>query len=196
TVLPFHELCHGCGACSYVCPENAITEVPKEIGTVESGIGKGVPFIHGTLHIGAAMAPPIIREVKKLIDPGKTVVIDAPPGTSCPVISAMKDTDFCILVTEPTPFGLHDLKLAVAVVRKMKIPHGVVINRATLGDSETEEYCEAEGVAVLMRIPFDKRIAKAYSKGTPIVDELPELKEDFIRMKERIDAVVNTGGSV
>ena len=192
-VLTFHELCHGCGACSYVCPVGAIKEVPKEIGNVEEGTGRGIPFVHGTLDIGAAMAPPVIRQVKKQIDSEKTVIIDAPPGTSCPVIGAMKNTDFCVLVTEPTPFGLHDLKLAVDVVRKLAIPHGVVINRATLGDNETEDYCASEHIEILMRIPFDKRIAEVYSQGTPIIEALPELKKGFRDMHEKIERMVSEG---
>jgi len=190
TVLVFSELCHGCGACSYVCPHDAIREVPKKIGVVESGEGRGVPFVHGKLDVGAAMAPPVIREVKNEIDLEKTVLIDAPPGTSCPVISAMKKTDFCLLVTEPTPFGLHDLKLAVDVVRKIGIPYGVVINRATLGDGETDAYCTAENIDVLLRIPFDKKIARAYSQGTPIIEALPTLKEEFKGMHSKIVELV------
>jgi MinD superfamily P-loop ATPase len=137
------------------------------------------------------MAPPVIREVKNEIDTEKITIIDAPPGTSCPVISAMKKTDYCILVTEPTPFGLHDLKLAVEVVRKLGIPHGVVINRATLGDDKTEEFCQKEDIPVLMRIPFDKKIAETYSQGEPIVAALPELKNDFQTMLVEIQAQVN-----
>jgi MinD superfamily P-loop ATPase len=191
TVLTFHELCHGCGACTYVCPEGAIKEVPKEIGNVEVGRGRCIPFAHGTLDIGAAMAPPVIRQVKKHIDTQKTVIIDAPPGTSCPVISAMKNTDFCVLVTEPTPFGLHDLKLAIDVVRKLAIPHGVVINRSTLGDNETEDYCASEHIEILMRIPFDKRIAELYAQGTPIIEARPALKKEFHDMHEKIGQMIN-----
>ncbi|MDB4303772.1 ATP-binding protein [Desulfosarcina sp.] len=192
TVLTFHELCHGCGACAYACPEHAIREVNREIGRVELGHHDNLEFIHGIMNIGEAMAPPVIRAVKSHIDSKKTVIIDAPPGTSCPVICAAKDTDFCILVTEPTPFGLHDLKLAVEVVRKLAIPHGVVINRATLGDDETEKYCGSENIPVLMRIPFDKRIAKAYSQGDLIIEVIPELKDEFKNMHVMIDELVKS----
>lgn len=190
SVLVFSELCHGCGACTYICPTDAICEEPKDIGIVEIGMGRGIPFVHGKLNIGAAMAPPVIRAVKQEIDRAKTVIIDAPPGTSCPVISAMKDTDFCVLVTEPTPFGLHDLQLAIDVVKKINIPHGVVINRATLGDSETEKYCAAEHIEVLMRIPFDKKIARAYSQGKPIIEDMPVLKNDFQDMYKKIEKLI------
>lgn len=195
TVLTFHELCHGCGACAYVCPERAIKEIPKEIGVVESGKGEGVVFVQGVLNIGAAMAPPVIREVKKHIAEDRITIIDAPPGTSCPVISAMKKTDFCVLVTEPTPFGLHDLKLAIEVVRKLKLPHGVVINRATLGDNETEKYCQSENIEVLLRIPFDRRVAQMYSQGNIIIRAIPHLKDDFREMYKRIKGIVKLHNS-
>jgi len=135
-VLIFPELCHGCGSCTYFCPNDAIKEENKEIGVVEIGRKGDIQFIHGKLNIGKMMAPPVIREVKKHINKKKTVIIDVPPGTSCPVITAIKDTDFVILVTEPTPFGLNDLSLAVEVVRKLKIPFGVIINRSDLGNKK------------------------------------------------------------
>ncbi len=178
-VLVFSELCHGCGSCSYFCEQNAIKEVGKEIGVVESGSAKGVSFVHGRLNIGQAMAPPLIRAVKRHINSTKVSIIDAPPGTSCPVIESIKGSDFCILVTEPTPFGLNDLTLAVEVIKKLSIPFGVVVNRADLGDDKTELYCQREHIAILMRIPFDRNIAEAYSKGDTIVETLPEYKKDF-----------------
>ncbi|MFC1808947.1 ATP-binding protein [Candidatus Omnitrophota bacterium] len=192
TVLTFSELCHGCGACAYVCPVQAIKEVNRKIGTVEIGYCDDLEFIYGILNIGEAMAPPVIRAVKNYINQEKTVIIDAPPGTSCPVICAAKDTDFCILVTEPTPFGLHDLTLAVEVVRKLDIPHGVVINRSTLGNDETEKYCVRENIPVLMRIPFDKRIATAYSQGDLIIEAMPELRNKFKSMHTMIDELVKS----
>ncbi len=178
-VLVFPELCHGCGACHYLCPEGAIQEVPKEIGHIEAGSRDGLDFIHGRLNIGEAMAPPLIRAVKNAALPDKTTVIDAPPGTSCPVIEAVKDSDYCILVTEPTPFGLNDLMLAVLVMRKLTLPFGVVINRADLGDLNTETYCARENIPVLLRIPFERRIAEGYSRGDTIVRSVPEYKERF-----------------
>ena len=179
TVLTFPALCHGCGACSLLCPQKAITEVDKEIGVVEIGVSGKIQFIHGKLNIGEAMAPPLIRAVKEHINPTRTAIIDAPPGTSCPVIESIKDSDFCILVTEPTPFGLNDLTLAVEVLRKIKIPFGVVINRSDLGDGKTDNYCSKENIPILMKIPFKREIASAYSKGMLIVEALPEYKKDF-----------------
>ncbi|MFA5156681.1 MAG: ATP-binding protein [Candidatus Omnitrophota bacterium] len=179
TTLVFAHLCHGCGACSALCPEKAIKEINREIGLVEFGNCGRIEFIHGKLNIGEAMSPPLIRQVKEHIDFKKTVIIDAPPGTSCPVVASVKDSDFCVLVTEPTPFGLNDLILAVEVLRKLKIPFGVVINRADLGNNKTDEYCRQEDIAVLMRIPFKKEIAMAYSKGEPMIKAFPEYKKDF-----------------
>jgi MinD superfamily P-loop ATPase len=179
TSLVFAQLCHGCGACSALCPHGAIKEVNREIGIVESGNSGEMDFIQGKLNIGEAMAPPLIRQVKKNIDSEKTTIIDAPPGTSCPVVVSVKDSDFCLLVTEPTPFGLNDLILAVGVLRKLNIPFGAVINRADLGDNKTEKYCRQENIPVLMRIPFKKEIAMAYSKGDTIVEAFPEYKKKF-----------------
>jgi MinD superfamily P-loop ATPase len=188
-VLIFPELCHGCGSCTYFCPNDAIKEENKEIGVVEIGRKGDIQFIHGKLNIGKMMAPPVIREVKKHINKKKTVIIDVPPGTSCPVITAIKDTDFVILVTEPTPFGLNDLSLAVEVVRKLKIPFGVIINRSDLGNKKTDEYCTGENIPILMRIPFSKKIAGIYSRGDSIVEALPEYREKFQRLFKRIRKV-------
>jgi len=179
SVLIFPHLCHGCGACSALCPEEAIKEVNREIGVIEIGEAQGIQFIHGKLNIGEAMSPPLIRQVKEYINPTKTVIIDAPPGTSCPVVTSVKGSDFCILVTEPTPFGLNDLILAVEVLRKLNIPFGVVINRADLGNNKTEEYCKQESIPVLMRIPFDREIAVLYSKGIPLVAKKKEYRKNF-----------------
>jgi MinD superfamily P-loop ATPase len=177
--LVFEQLCHGCGACSALCPAKAIKEVEREIGVVELGGCGKIDFVHGKLNIGEAMSPPLIRQVKDEINFERTIIIDAPPGTSCPVVASVKGSDFCVLVTEPTPFGLNDLILAVEVLRKIKIPFGVVINRADLGNTKTEEYCKKENITVLMRMPFKKEIAMAYSKGEPIVKVFPKYKKDF-----------------
>jgi MinD superfamily P-loop ATPase len=179
SILTFPYLCHGCGACAYLCPQKAIKEVGKEIGAAELGNAGPMQFIHGRLNIGEAMAPPLIRQIKSYINPTRTVIIDAPPGTSCPVVESVKESDFCILVTEPTPFGLNDLTLAVEVLRKLKIPFGIVVNRFDLGDSKTDDYCQNENIPIMMRIPFREKIAKAYSKGQPIVEVLPQYKKDF-----------------
>ena len=179
TILIFPELCHSCGACSLLCPRQAITEEKREIGRIETGERGDIQFVQGCLNVGEAMSPPLIKQVKALIDPGRIVIIDSPPGTSCPVIAAIKGCDFCLLVTEPTPFGLNDLVLAVETVRKLGIPFGVIINRSDLGDNKTEEYCAVENIPILMRIPFKKEIAQAYSKGLALIERLPEYKRKF-----------------
>ena len=186
TILVFPELCHGCGACSYLCPQNAIGEVKREIGVIELGTKGDLQFGHGRLNIGEAMSPPLIRAVKEYSNSSRTVIIDAPPGTSCPVIESIKGSDYCILVTEPTPFGLNDLMLAVEVLRKLKIPFGVVINRSDLGNEDTHVYCKKENISILMEIPFKKEIAVLYSKGMPLVEQLPEYKKEFSKLYERI----------
>ena len=186
-VLVFPELCHGCGACACFCPEEAIKEVNKEIGFVEFGEKNNLQFVHGKLNIGSAMSPPIIKAVKKHINPTRTVIIDAPPGTSCPVIESVKKSDFCVLVTEPTPFGLNDLMLAVEVLRKLAISFGVVINRSDLGDEKTEDFCKKENIPLLMKIPFEKEIALAYSKGEMIVESYPEYKNNFCDLFNQIN---------
>ena len=189
TVLPFHELCHGCGGCMEVCPEKAITETGRELGVIERGHRNGIEFVHGRLRVGEAMSPPLIKKVREYARPGTLTIIDAPPGTSCPVIASMKDADFVLLVTEPTPFGLHDLKLAVGAVRMLKIPCGLVINRSDMGDNQVKEYAKDEDVPVLMEIPFDRRIAEAYSRGEMIVEVMPEWKERFLELYHSIEEI-------
>ena len=190
TVLPFHELCHGCGGCMLVCPEKAITEGTRELGTIEIGHRNGLEFVHGTLRVGEAMSPPLIRKVRSYAKPDRVTIIDAPPGTSCPVIASMKGADFVLLVTEPTPFGLHDVKLAVGAVRILGIPCGLVINRSDMGDERLREYAGAEAIPILMEIPFDRKIAESYSKGELLVDVRPEWKEKFLQLYERIEEIV------
>ncbi|MFC1968675.1 ATP-binding protein [Chloroflexota bacterium] len=190
-VLVFPELCHGCGACSYLCPEHAISEEGREIGVVEIGQSDGIGFVHGRLSIGEAMATPVIRKVKEHIDSGVTAIIDVSPGTSCPVVEAIKGSDFCLLVTEPTPFGLNDLVLAVEAARKLGIPCGVVINRAGVGDKKVEVYCLEQGIPILLTIPLDTKIASLYSAGIPLLKGIPEWQAHFLglfnKAKERAD---------
>ncbi len=178
-VLVFPELCHGCGGCMLLCPQKAITEGRREVGIVEKGRAGEIEFVHGKLKIGEAMSPPLIRAVKSNVDSNKTAIIDVPPGTSCPVIEAVKGSDFCILVTEPTPFGLNDLILAVEVLRILQIPFGIVINRADVGDEKVKGYCQRERIPILMHIPMDREIAMAYSRGIPIVADKPHWKGKF-----------------
>ncbi len=189
SVMIFPELCHSCGGCMAVCPDDAITETGRELGIVQQGHSNGVAFAHGRSRVGEAMSPPLIKEVRALSDPGKRVIIDAPPGTSCPVIAAMKDTDFVLLVTEPTPFGLHDLKLAVGAVDVLNIPRGLVINRSDMGDDKVREYAKTVDLPILMEIPFDRKIAEAYSRGDTLVDAIPQMKADFLELYRRIEEI-------
>jgi MinD superfamily P-loop ATPase len=161
------ELCHDCGACAYVCPEEAISDGGREIGLVGAGHVGGVYFRWGRLHVGEARSLPVIRAVKDLAASPDldTVIIDAPPGVACPTVETLRASDLAVLVTEPTPFGLHDLRLAVDTARQMDIPFGVVVNRAGIGDSRVNDYCSAEDVPILMEIPDDRRIAEACSRG-------------------------------
>lgn len=189
-VLVFPELCHGCGGCLLVCPEDAITETGREVGAVRLGRSGAVGFIDGRLRVGEAMSPPLIKRVRAAADPERITLIDAPPGTSCPVIAAMHGADFVVLVTEPTPFGLHDLKLAVEAVRLLGIPAGLVVNRADLGDDAVFRYAESEGLPLLLAIPFDRHIAEAYSRGQLIVDALPDWRQRFVELYQQIDTIV------
>lgn len=193
-VLVFPELCHSCGGCMEVCPEKAITEGKRELGMMESGHCGELGFSQGRLRIGEAMSPPLIKKVRENRNGAKTIIIDAPPGTSCPVIAAMKGSDFVLMVTEPTPFGLHDLQLAVEAVKMLGIPCGLVINRSDIGDDRVIEYAGQEGLPILMEIPFDRKIAEAYSCGKPIVEVMPEWKHDFRTLYHRIEDLVKAEG--
>jgi len=189
-VLVFPELCHGCGSCTLSCPEGAIHEVLHVMGRLESGRAGPIAFGHGILNVGEAMAVPIIRQLKAkhVANANHSVaILDASPGTSCPVVETMRGSDFVLLVTEPTPFGLHDLRLAVQVARdELGLPVGVVINRDGMGDSGVDNYCAAEGIPILMRIPLDRRIARAISGGEALVEALPEYRPRFVELYERI----------
>jgi len=197
-VLVFPGLCHGCGACTLFCPEKAISEEGNEIGILEEGKAGSINFTHGRLNIGEPMAPPIIKKIKKKskedysgnkdnnITNHHITLIDAPPGTSCPVIESIKGSDYTILVTEPTPFGLHDLILAVEVLKKLNIPHGVVLNKCDIGDQKVEEYCKKNDIPLLLSIPLDREIAVAYSQGIPIVKINPSYEQKFIQLFQKI----------
>ena len=190
-VLVFPNLCHGCGACSYLCPEKAITEVGREIGIVEWGHSDGIEFAHGKLNVGEAMPTPVIRRAKAKANRDEIVIIDVSPGTSCPVVESIKDSDFCLLVTEPTPFGLNDLILAVETVKELGVSCGVVINRAGVGDSKVEEYCLREGIPVLLTIPLDTEIARLNSRGITLVEGMPQWKESFTELFDQIREIMN-----
>jgi len=193
TVLVFRELCHGCGACSYVCPAGAISEEPRQVGVVERGRVGTMRFAQGRLNVGEAMAGPVIRAVKRLADPAATVISDAPPGTSCPVVETIRGSDFCLLVTEPTPFGLSDLTIAVEVSREINVPCGVVINRDGPGDESVERYCAQEAIPVLMRIPFDRRIAEAYCRGETLAAAMPSWQQAFRELFDRVRGLAAVG---
>ena len=186
-VMTFEQLCHSCGGCMLVCPVGAITEKPKEIGFVDIGTANDVKFGQGRLKIGDIHTPPLIKKTKVHALQEGIVIVDAPPGTSCPVIEAVKGADFVLLVTEPTPFGLNDLKLAVGLVRDMNLPFAVAINRYGIGNDEVEKYCGTENIEIAMKLPDDRRIAEAYSTGQMIVDALPEYKEQFSKLYEYLD---------
>jgi len=190
-LLVFPQMCHGCGGCIHICPEKAIAEKPREIGVIETGHAHSMDFMQGLLNVGDPMATPIIGQLCKRLDSSKTVILDSPPGTSCPVIETVRGSDFCILVTEPTPFGLHDLRLAVDTVRQLGVPFGVIINSAGIGDDAVEDYCREEGIRLLMKIPWDRRIADPYSRGEPVVRVIPALKEQFKNLYTEIATAVN-----
>ena len=186
----FPELCHGCGLCKMVCKYDAIEEKERKIGEIFYGSKGGIKLYQGLLNIGEAMATPVIKELKKFS--GENTIIDAPPGNACPVIEAIYDADYVILVTEPTPFGLHDLKIAVEIVRKFKIPFGVIINKYGIGDNGVEKYCKKEEIKILMKIPHSKEIAKFYSEGIPFVLKMKEWKEKFLELYEEIKNETNS----
>jgi MinD superfamily P-loop ATPase len=185
-VLTFHELCHGCGGCTLVCPVGAIREVPRGIGVLEEGTSNGVRFVHGKLNVGEPMAPPLIRAVKKTVPSQHETIVDAPPGTSCPVIESVKGADYVVLVTEPTPFGLNDLQLAVEMTRRLGLPFGIVVNRSDIGDARVTDYARREGITVLLEIPDDRQVAEAYSRGETVLSLGGEYKDMFSRLIENI----------
>lgn len=189
-VLVFPELCHGCAGCWLVCPTGAIRESYRQTGQLEQGMAGDIHCIQGLLNIGEAMSPPVITAVKNAAPNVAVTIVDSPPGTSCPVIESVRDADFVVLVTEPTPFGLHDLKLAVEMVRALKLPFAVVINRADVGDDLCRQYCRGEGVDIIAEIPDDRRIAQAYSRGDMACDVIKEYGEIFSNLLTQIETRV------
>ena len=191
-ILLFAEMCHSCGACSYFCPQKAITETQKEIGKLRSGVvDKGISFYDGTLNIGEISAVPLIKKVKEKTDKERVNIIDSPPGTSCSMVETVKDSDYCILVTESTPFGLNDLKLAVDVVKSVNTPFGVVINKYDETFEELENYLTENHIEVLLKIPFDRKIAESYSNGILPVNSSKDIKRKFIQLSKLIQNKVH-----
>ncbi len=186
-VVVFPELCHSCGGCWEVCLRGALKPAPRVIGEIRRGSARGVKFVEGRLVVGERTPVPIIREVKRPAPAEGLVVADAPPGTACPMVAAARGSDFVLLVTEPTPFGLYDLKLAVAVVRALGVPCGILVNRAGEGEEELRAYCASEGLEILGTLPDDRRVAEVYAGAGLIVDELPEYRGTFEELLAQLD---------
>lgn len=189
--LVFPELCHSCGGCFRICEDRAINEVDRILGDIETGKAGSIDLVHGRLGVGQVMAPRLIEQVKSRMKEDVVNIIDAPPGTSCPVITSIKNSDFVVLVTEPTPFGLHDLKLAVEGVRALNLPHGIIVNRAGKGDDQVSAYARKENIDILMEIPFDRSIAETYSNGEIYVDIHPEMKKVFKALFDKIQEQIH-----
>lgn len=185
-VMVFPDMCHSCGGCFRVCPVGAIIRDKREIGEIITGNKGNTDFIMGKLRIGEAMSPPLMREIKKNIKTINDIIIDAPPGTSCPAINAVIDCDFIVMVTEPTPFGLHDMKLAREAFDTLGIKMGVVINKAGIGNRDVYDYCKKTNLPILTEIPFDRKIAKAYSESKLISEMSKEYKDIFLNLKKEI----------
>jgi len=190
TVLLFPELCHGCGACKIICPEGAVSETFRSVGEIFRAQSGGVEIVWGELALGEARTTPLIKAVKDGAE-GETVIVDCPPGTSCSLVESVRGTNFCLLVTEPTPFGLYDLNIALKVLEKMNIPHGVLVNKSGMGDRKVYEYLEKRNIPLLMEIPLDRKIAELYSRGEIFAEKMPQWKAQFAGMVRRIEEMVS-----
>lgn len=193
TPILFAELCHGCGGCALVCRRNAIREKDFRIGTIRCYQSGHITLKSGCLDVGVSMASSLVHSVRARMDHGVTAILDAPPGTACPAVATLRGVDFALLVTEPTPFGLHDLRLAVNTVQALGVPFGVVVNRVGIGDDRVQRFCAAENISLLLEIPDDRRIAEAYSRGQLIVEALPEYREHFERLWQAITQISCAG---
>lgn len=193
SILVFPQLCHGCGSCSWHCESKAIKETRNPIGVLEAGETKeGIHFVRGVLTISEPMATPIIRQVKRWQQPedNSVIILDAPPGASCSVVETLHNVDFALLVTEPTPFGLHDLKQVIGILQDMKIPAGVIVNRDGIGDSQVDEFLSQTDFPVMMRIPYSTRIASAIASGKTILDIMPEYNLSFQTLFQQIRKII------
>ena len=192
-VMVYEEICHSCGGCVLVCPTKAISEREREIGIINSDSGNNVKLTYGVLNVGEPMAVPVIKAVKEKIRLDEINLLDAPPGTSCTLIETVQESDFVILVTEPTPFGLHDMIMTIDVVDKLGVPYGVIINRSDIGNEDTVDYLKGKKIPILMEIPFDRHIAELYSQGIPFVTKLPEYRAQFQAVLKYIEEAVKAG---
>lgn len=188
TPLLFPELCHGCGGCMLVCPQDAIREKDYRIGVIKTTRTGSITLRSGCLDVGVSLASTLVHALKERQESGVTTLLDAPPGTACQTVATLRGSDFVVLVTEPTPFGLHDLTLAVDTVRALDLPFGVVINRVGAGDDRVQRYCHIEGIRILLEIPDDRRVAAAYSRGELMIDALPEYQAHFARLWQAIES--------
>ncbi len=189
-VVVFPELCHSCRGCQIVCPEDAVGFKPRFLGKIESGKSGKIDFYQGVLNVAEIQAVPVIKALKKKIRSDRDVILDAPAGNSCPMVETVIDTDYCILVTEATPFGLNDLKIAVEILRDLKIPMGVIINRDGTGYKDVEVFCTNEHIPIILKIPYDEKIAKLYSRGIPFVKRMPVWCKKFLEVYNKISKEV------
>lgn len=190
TLVIFPDVCHSCGGCWHLCPSGALEPSPREVGHVSVNQAGPLRLVSGKLKLGTHISPPVVQAVRKMEDSEGIVIIDGPPGSSCPTMTAVADTDYCILVTEPTPFGLNDLSLAAEMLQVLGIPCGVIVNRDVLGNDLIDGYCQEKGLDILMRIPFQREIARSYAKGIPLVKSHPEWQEKFYQLYQKISQEV------
>lgn len=193
--MVFEDLCHSCGACTLMCPQKALYEVDHEIGNIIVRKSKNVEMVEGLLDVGKALAVPLIREVKSYMDHFKDIpiIIDSPPGTSCPMVWTIENSDYVVLVAESTAFGFHDFKIALNTVKDVELPYGVVINKDGLGDDRVEKYCIENNIPILARIPFSKEVATSYSKGDLLVEVDPAYQKIFENLWEELRNRITSG---